>query len=393
MRIEILVGSEEPKIHTISKPKTLLGSSESCDIIVSAVGVSRKHLMLLIEDNTYYVVDQGSTNGSFINEERLTPGKKIEFTSFFPVRLGADVLITFLSDEGSSRMMDKPGKTNPVVAPSKPLQTVGGGATTTHVLPLKAVKEATTQKLIKKRDEQQNKSKASKDSPKYMSPVIILIGLIMLGGAIYYKFYFEPAQIESDAVALPPPIKKAKVGEETGPSPVKAPPLPQVPQSELTSKDSFKTMANDMACVGEIEKYFCDLIPNMKDVPKQGVIQRGTMINVIRAGQNYIALANGMIPVTNPPADVATKEKEIFRVAAFLFLLDLPKTIDFTKLKDLKMTIGFMNSDFSNCDFALAILPENLQMLLGKMDKERIEIIRKDGVKAIEYAEKYYQIY
>jgi predicted component of type VI protein secretion system len=101
MRIEITIEGQEPITHKLTKDKTLLGAGSDCDILVEAEGLSRKHVMILAEGDQFFVVDQGSTNGAFINEERLVPGQRASFTSFFPIRLGAHVTIALLSDEES----------------------------------------------------------------------------------------------------------------------------------------------------------------------------------------------------------------------------------------------------------------------------------------------------
>ena len=99
MRIEILVGSKDPITFPLNSSKLTIGTAETCDIVINAHGVSRKHILVTTENDKFFVTDQGSTNGTFINEERLTPGRKTEFTSFFPLRLGDGVLVSLLADE------------------------------------------------------------------------------------------------------------------------------------------------------------------------------------------------------------------------------------------------------------------------------------------------------
>lgn len=99
MRLEVLVDQQEPLIFPLNKEKIIIGSGEHCDIVLDADGISRKHVIIHCGQDDFYVVDQGSTNGTYINEERLVPGKRVEFTSFFPVRLGEGVLLTLLSDD------------------------------------------------------------------------------------------------------------------------------------------------------------------------------------------------------------------------------------------------------------------------------------------------------
>lgn len=51
----------------------VVGRDESCDIVVSDSKVSRKHLQIIVdEDNNVSVVDLGSTNGTYVNQTRIT---------------------------------------------------------------------------------------------------------------------------------------------------------------------------------------------------------------------------------------------------------------------------------------------------------------------------------
>src|SRR5690606_37483247 len=73
-----------------------IGRSPDCEIQLLVEGISRSHLHVIHEDGEYYVIDQGSTNGSFINGERLEAGEKAPFNSFFPVKLGFTVYLSLL---------------------------------------------------------------------------------------------------------------------------------------------------------------------------------------------------------------------------------------------------------------------------------------------------------
>ena len=48
-----------------------LGRGSSADITVEDTGVSRRHLEIVEQDGAYLAVDLGSTNGSYINGQRL----------------------------------------------------------------------------------------------------------------------------------------------------------------------------------------------------------------------------------------------------------------------------------------------------------------------------------
>ena len=55
--------------------RTTIGRSPDCDIFLDDVTVSRKHAMLVRKDDAYYIEDQGSLNGTFLNRRRIESGR------------------------------------------------------------------------------------------------------------------------------------------------------------------------------------------------------------------------------------------------------------------------------------------------------------------------------
>jgi pSer/pThr/pTyr-binding forkhead associated (FHA) protein len=54
---------------------TLIGRSRECALQIASAGVSRKHCELRVSDEGVSVVDLGSSNGTFIDADRLPPGE------------------------------------------------------------------------------------------------------------------------------------------------------------------------------------------------------------------------------------------------------------------------------------------------------------------------------
>jgi hypothetical protein len=76
----------EGKTRTISAPRAVLGRSRECEVRVGDANVSRKHAEIRHEDDAWWIVDLGSTNGTLINgrrakRERLTAGDRISLGS------------------------------------------------------------------------------------------------------------------------------------------------------------------------------------------------------------------------------------------------------------------------------------------------------------------------
>jgi len=55
--------------------RTTIGRSPDCDIFLDDVTVSRKHAVLVQKDGSFFIEDQGSLNGTFLNRRRIESGR------------------------------------------------------------------------------------------------------------------------------------------------------------------------------------------------------------------------------------------------------------------------------------------------------------------------------
>jgi hypothetical protein len=58
--------------------RTTIGRSPDCDIFLDDVTVSRKHAVLLQREGAYFVEDQGSLNGTFLNRKRIDTPEQLD---------------------------------------------------------------------------------------------------------------------------------------------------------------------------------------------------------------------------------------------------------------------------------------------------------------------------
>ncbi len=74
MEVNLIVanGKQMGKKISISSPRFLIGRGEGCNLRPQSSLVSRKHCVILIEKDAAAIEDFGSTNGTFVNDERLT---------------------------------------------------------------------------------------------------------------------------------------------------------------------------------------------------------------------------------------------------------------------------------------------------------------------------------
>jgi hypothetical protein len=64
-------GENEGSYFVLSKPVTVIGRAESCDITFDDITVSRLHSELIRHDGKYVVRDSGSLNGTYVNQRRV----------------------------------------------------------------------------------------------------------------------------------------------------------------------------------------------------------------------------------------------------------------------------------------------------------------------------------
>jgi len=95
------------------------GRSNSTDITINDDQASREHCRFELEDGKWYVVDLGSSNGTLINEERIT---RHELTNGTVVRIGR----TDISFAGEERPAPPPLELEPAAEPGFSLRANGG---------------------------------------------------------------------------------------------------------------------------------------------------------------------------------------------------------------------------------------------------------------------------
>lgn len=74
--LHFVTGPLANQVAVLEKAVTTIGSVPGNDIVISDPGVSRKHIGLRKVEGGYEVADFGSTNGVFVNGERM-PKKKL----------------------------------------------------------------------------------------------------------------------------------------------------------------------------------------------------------------------------------------------------------------------------------------------------------------------------
>ena len=394
MRIEVTVGSNEPTIYPLSLPKITVGSSDSCEIVITTNGISRKHITIVTENDSFFIIDQGSTNGSFINEERLVPGKKTEFTSFFPVRLGDEVTISLLSEEEKRDKILVPLREKAEVSRSD-ISRPDLTSTSINRKMLRHDKTGTHTNLKIPRPNGKAKSEDSSgslvDRAKKIN-IIPLAAFSILAFAVYWNIFATPKEPSPDDLANVP-VEEFKIAKAP---PVEAQVTNHVPKDELLPRDGFAKYQGDIKCVSDVELYFCNLIPGLKIAP-YGAVQLKLNVYLMLDGTPFFDEAkrttDPFAPVATPglttgtavTTQVSSNDKETYtethyNLGIYLFLLKhLPK-LDESKTQDLNILVAFYSKNSPNTPVkVIAFTSKGFNKLKPMLRDDQLIQIRSGG--------------
>lgn len=95
MKFQVVKSGEAPFEFTSKSDEFIVGRGKDCDLRIISEGVSRQHARIYTENDKVFIEDLGSSNGTFINEEKVT---RSEVTTFFPVYLGPLVTLNLMDD-------------------------------------------------------------------------------------------------------------------------------------------------------------------------------------------------------------------------------------------------------------------------------------------------------
>ena len=111
--VTIRAPSKRPVVYRIKPGKNTLGRKPDNDIVISDQSASRRHAEIFYQDNILVIYDLKSTNGTFVNRERVK--EPVVLRSGDQIRIGEQVAsVTFRDDNSPAELISALTNTRPL---------------------------------------------------------------------------------------------------------------------------------------------------------------------------------------------------------------------------------------------------------------------------------------
>jgi pSer/pThr/pTyr-binding forkhead associated (FHA) protein len=115
-------GPNTGKVYPLEAPEIIIGRDANNSIAINDAEVSRKHAKLTLQNSAYVIQDLGSTNGTFINGQRITTTQELKPGD--TVTLGENIVLMYETSFDPNATVVSSAQIPKVVAPiRKPVST------------------------------------------------------------------------------------------------------------------------------------------------------------------------------------------------------------------------------------------------------------------------------
>ncbi len=217
MLFSISIDGGQPKTVSIDQEIFTIGRSPRASLQIENECISRIHVQIRKNENgVLFITDLGSSNGTFVNNEKLNSNEEVQWHTFFPLNLSQKILITLIS------------------ASQETIQDISDNKASFREEP-KDLRDRTsrtkTATIAKKMPPPTSKKKSEKNP--LLIPIVLTLGM----GYFLYDHYSN------------------KEYETTDLSATEQPPAPKV-STELSSK--ALPLVSQNKCLSEGEKNYCN---------------------------------------------------------------------------------------------------------------------------------------
>jgi hypothetical protein len=125
MKLSLLVltaGKQQGKLLDIKLPQFLVGRDPQCHLRPASPLISKRHCAIIQRDNKVFIRDFGSTNGTFVNDERVEGERELHHDD--QLRIGPILLAVRIDASAPSPTLTPApaNKTAPAKTPAPPVK-------------------------------------------------------------------------------------------------------------------------------------------------------------------------------------------------------------------------------------------------------------------------------
>ena len=196
-QLKMKAGPTPGKILQLAKPELFIGRDISNDVVIADADISRKHARLVLQGEGYLLEDLGSTNGTFLNGERLTAPQTLQPGDL--IRLGEAVELVF--ELPVEEALETVVEAQPGAYPAVPQPPLPQPAAPQPPLPMPAAPQPVSQPPLPMPSEAwaaapTPERKKSKTGLIIGIGCLVLLCLCVLAGVAIYLIFF-PAEVSS----------------------------------------------------------------------------------------------------------------------------------------------------------------------------------------------------
>ncbi len=177
MRLEITYEDSTTEIISFFEKSIIVGRGREADLKISTNSISRKHLRIEVEKGDVFITDLNSANGVFINDERVEPGVKVQFTTYFPVVMGPNITMSILSEEDPRQSGAMTGSVSRATMQSE--NKTGEKTQQTQIMKDLAMPLTRKEQLKAEKEKEKNKKQSN-------LPSVIIMAILAAAGYLYY---------------------------------------------------------------------------------------------------------------------------------------------------------------------------------------------------------------
>ena len=337
MYIKVEVESQDPAVYKVNHNEILIGSAATNSIVIKEQTLSKKHVKIVQDEGSWFVIDQGSTNGTFVDEEQLIPGKRTKINSDSVVSLGDKVTLYFPEEAENAVEINAP------VAPAEEAATenlIKSDHEKTQVLSLADLQAIRAQVDVKKKKEvivkkALQKKQKKKEASKLTKIGFLCIGIIIVGLIANNAWKIRMKKMNKDGI-----IKKmqAKFSDDLEiDAEIEG---FRIPRGFLLTKNKLVGRIFQQKCNQQETISFCEL-PNMRNYRNNGVI-------LIKPA-NVVFFVDQQLPISNTQLllnkDQKLSENELLKKAFIDFFKDHLAGLTFPKDSNIYIVFYRLDED------------------------------------------------